>query len=129
MLEMKFIWTLLLKLVSKLSQLYCEVEGYAESLGDLMANLHFMSDKVDKKSVLVIVPSTIFRWYLTILQRSFEEEQIPVVVVRCSSQLAELMVKSPENTKRPQLIFARKLYFKHYAQVIENNLKQDIIVI
>lgn len=126
---MKFIRALLRKLLSKFGQLYYESKGHADSLGDLIANLHFLSAKVDAEAILVLVPSRSFRWYLRMLQSLGGVARVPIVVIRSSNQLAEFLVKLPANDKRLRLIFARKLYFRFYAQLSKSEFEQSIIVI
>lgn len=126
---MKFILAFLRKPLSKFGQLYYESKGYADSLGDLMANLHFMSDKVDAEVVLVLVPSRSFRWYLRMLQSLGLVARISIVVIRSNNQLAELLVKLPANDEQLRLIFARKLYFRFYTQLRESEFEQSIIII
>lgn len=126
---MKSIRAHLCKPLSKLGQLYYESKGYADSLGDLVANLYFMSGKFDAEAILVLVPSRSFRWYLRMLQSLGLVARIPIVVIRSNNQLAEFLVKLLANDKRLRLIFARKLYFRFYAQLRESEFEQSIIVI
>ena len=126
---MKFIRAFLRKPLLKLSQLYYESKGYADSLGDLLANLHFLSEKVDAETILVLVPSRSFRLYLRMLKSLGVVARISIVVIRSNNKLAELLVKLSTNDKRPRLILARKLYFRFYALVGECEFEQSIIVI
>lgn len=126
---MKSIWTSLRKPLSRIDQLYYESKGYADSLGDLVANLHYVTGKVDTEAVLVLVSNRSFGWYLRMLQSVRVVAQTPIVVIASSNQLAELLIKLSASEKRRRLIIERKLYFKLYAQLGGGEFEQDIIVI
>jgi hypothetical protein len=124
---MKLLNSFLQRVFSKLGQLYYESKGYADSLNDLIVNLHFISGKYDVEAVLV--PSRSFRVYLGMLQSLGVIARIQIVVIRSSDQLTEFLVKLPVNDKKKRLICARKLYFRFYSQFRKSEIEKNMIII
>ena len=125
----KFPWMSMHGPLSKLGQLYREITGYADSLGDLVVNLSYLSNRLEAEAMVVLVSRGSFRWYLKMLQKLGIVARIPVIVIRSHNQLAEFLGNLSAGDKRQRWIVGRKLYINMYARLSGSDIEQSILII